>query len=396
LSIKQIYYAIFVIIISTSIISHTYPSKGTNHLDPAYNWHLQEVGIENAWSYTQGNKEIVIAVIDSGIDFNHPDLVNQSWINLGEIPENGKDDDNNGYVDDVNGWDFRSNDNDPSPPFASSPPPNPPAGHYHGTFVAGLIAADNDADISVGVAPNISLMNLRFLDRNNAFSGYDWGMFTDTINYAVANGANIIHLSIQACGIPPDSFHTAIKEAYESGIAIISVTGNIPNCSPPNTHVHYPGNYSEVIAVSATSRSREHANFSCFGDQNEICAPGENIYSIYPSINTLNLGNGTSFAAPLVSGTVALMLSLNRYLSIEYIREVLHETSTDLGEIGKDPIYGYGLLNASAALEKVITEYGINTSVSKTTQELSFDKRITIFFIILCMLSIKSYKKGRK
>ncbi|MFX0171532.1 MAG: S8 family serine peptidase [Candidatus Hodarchaeota archaeon] len=395
MSIKITYYTIFFFIISTSIISSTYPSKATNHLDPAYNWHLEEVGIEKAWSYTQGSKGIVVAVIDCGIDFNHPDLVNQSWVNLGEIPENGKDDDNNGYIDDVKGWDFRSNDNDPSPPSASSPPLNPPAGHYHGTFVAGLIAADNDADISVGVAPNISLMNLRFLDENNAFNGNDWSMFVKAINYAVINGADIIHLSIQACGIPPNSFYTAIKEAYESGIVIISVTGNIPNCSPPNTEVHYPGNYSEVIAVSATTKAREHASFSCMGDQNEISAPGENIYSIYPNNYTPTLGNGTSFAAPLVSGTIALMLSLNRYLSVENIREVLHETSTDLGEIGRDPIFGYGLLNASAALEKVITKYGINTSTSKTTQGVSFDQRSSIVFLILFMVVIKINRKGK-
>ncbi|MFX0212361.1 MAG: S8 family serine peptidase [Candidatus Hodarchaeota archaeon] len=396
--IKSFYYTIFFIIMGLSIISFTYPSNATNYLDPTYNWHLQEVGIEKAWSYTQGSKEIVVAVIDSGIDFNHPDLLNQSWVNLGEIPENGKDDDNNGYIDDVRGWDFRGNDNDPSPPYASLPPSNPPAGHYHGTFVAGLIAADNDADISVGVAPNISLMNLRFLDENNAFSRYDWGMFTNTINYAVANGANIIHLSIQACPselnpVPPKSFFTAIKKAYESGVIIVSVTGNIQNCG--KTSIHYPGNYSEVIAVSATTRAREHASFSCTGDQNEISAPGENIYSIYPNNYSLSLGNGTSFAAPLVSGTIALMLSLNRYLTVEDIREVLHETSTDLGETGKDPVYGYGLLNASAALEKVITKFGINTSMSKTTEGLSFDGGFSIFFLVLFVVLLKINRKGR-
>jgi subtilisin family serine protease len=395
LLIRPISYSIILIIINALIISSTYPSRTSNYLDPTFDWHLQEVGIEKAWNYTQGSKEIIVAVIDSGIDFNHPDLMNQSWVNLREVPENGKDDDNNGYIDDVEGWDFRDNDNDPSPPFASSPPLNSPVGHYHGTFVAGLIAADNDDNISVGAAPNISLMNLRFLDKNNAFSGNDWGMFVKAINYAVINGADIIHLSIQACGIPPNSFHTAIKKAYESGIIVVSVTGNIPNCSPPNTHVHYPGNYSEVIAVSATTRAREHANFSCIGDQNEICAPGEDIYSIYPGNNTLNLGSGVSFAAPLVSGTVALMLSLNRYLSIEIIREILHETSTDLGEIGKDPIYGYGLLNASAALEKLITEYGIKTSTLKTTQGLSFDRRFDLFLLAFFIILIRMRKKGR-
>lgn len=381
------------------MISSTYPSRTSYSLDPTFDWHLQEIGIEKAWNYTQGSKEIIVAVIDSGIDFNHPDLMNQSWVNPGEIPENGKDDDNNGYIDDIDGWDFRGNDKDPSPPFASSPPSNPPVGHYHGTFVAGLIAADNDADISVGVAPNISLMNLRFLDENNAFSVFpvnEWPMFIEAVDYSVANGANIIHISIQVFPTTtvPESFHEAVKRAYKSGVVVVSVTGNYED------QVTYPGNFSEVIAVSATTQTREIADFSSPGDQNEICAPGEDVYSIYPSKQTLNLGSGTSFAAPLVSGTVALMLSLNRYLSIEIIREILHETSTDLGEIGKDPIYGYGLLNASAALEKVITEYGIKTSTLKTTplkttKGLSYNKGFDLFLLVFFIILIKTHKKGR-
>ncbi|MFX0088270.1 MAG: S8 family serine peptidase, partial [Candidatus Hodarchaeota archaeon] len=316
-------------------------------LDPLYQWNLVDIGIENAWSYSKGNHNITVAIIDSGVDFTHPDLLDQSWNNPYEIPNNGLDDDNNGYIDDTMGWDFRDGDNDPSP------------GHTHGTFIAGLIAADDDGDISVGVAPNIRIMALRFLKDDLSWSGPpfadEWPMFIEAINYAVDNNADVIHLSVQANGIPPSSFHEAIKRAYQNQIPIVSVTGNI---YLGKNHVMYPGNYSEVIAVSATTKDHELADFSCFGVQNEICAPGKEIYSIEAYNNEFVLGNGTSYAAPLVSGAIALMLSLNNNLSIQIIRSILHETSTDLGTSGKDDYFGYGLLNVSAALENVTQTYG--------------------------------------
>ena len=308
----------------------------SSSLDPDFQWNLIDVGAEKAWNYTQGRSKIVVAVIDSGIDFSHPDLMNQSWRNSDEIPDNGIDDDRNGYVDDIVGWDFRDDDKDPSP------------GHKHGTFIAGLIAADDDNHISVGIAPKIKLMAIRFLDDNLEFGGQDWDMFAEALDYAVNNGASIIQLSIEAYGVPPESFHEAIKRAYNSGVVVVSVTGNLRD------DVTYPGKYEEVIAVSATNKSRHIAEFSSPGEQNEICAPGERVYSIYPNKWTPQIGSGTSFAAPLVAGAIALMLSLNNTLTIETIRSILHDTCTDLGTSGNDPIFGYGLLNVPAALEKII------------------------------------------
>jgi subtilisin family serine protease len=361
------------------------PIKAQSSIDPNIQWNLIDVGAIKAWNYTQGSPNIVVAVIDSGIDFSHPDLTNQSWANPGEIPDNNIDDDNNGYIDDIIGWDFRGNDNDPSP------------GHVHGTFVAGLIAADNDNDIIIGIAPNIRLMAIRFLDDGNAFGPQDWGMFINALQYAVDNGARIIHLSIQANGIPPDSFQTAIKRAYEKGVVIISVTGN----NQQNLgNVTYPGNYSEVIAVSAVNQNHERAYFSLTGDQNEICAPGEDVFSILPNNIIPKSDSGTSFAAPLVTGTIALMLSLNNSLPIETIRTILHETSTDLGPAGKDSDYGYGLLNASAALERVYTNYynasdnsnntSLTTTQFQTTNDISIYDFTTYIIVFVALYSIKS------
>ncbi|MHA1971755.1 MAG: S8 family serine peptidase [Candidatus Hodarchaeales archaeon] len=357
-------------------------------INPTIQWNLVDVWTAEAWNVTQGSPEIVVAIIDSGVDISHPDLVNQCWVNIDEIPNNGKDDDNNSYIDDLIGWDFRSNDNDPSP------------GHSHGTFVAGLIAADDDNDLLVGVAPKIKIMPIRFLDNNNLFSGSDWGMFSQAINYAIDNGADIIQMSIQAYGVPPYSFYESIRRAYEEGVFVVSVVGNFED------HVTYPGKYAEVIAVSATKEDGTIASFSSPGDENEICAPGENVFSIKPYSTSLVMGSGTSFAAPLVSGAIALMLSINRTLPIEEAREILHNTSTDLGPAGKDINYGYGLLNVSKAVEYVasITNINITTTVNSTSAVTSTDTNtsqvpgldLLISFVCLNIVILKKRNKKSK
>jgi subtilisin family serine protease len=366
----------FVLIIFTLLIFSSYNLKGIiGGIDPLYQWNLLDVGVDDSWSYTKGNSNITVAVIDSGVDFSHPDLIHQSWHNPGEIPNNEKDDDNNGYLDDTIGWDFRDGDNDPSP------------GHVHGTFISGLIAADDDNNLSVGVAPNVRIMAIRFLDDNLRWGPQDWPLFVEAIDYAIDNEADIIHLSLQAFGIPPTSFYDVIKRAYSNGIPIVSVTGNLFEGEDPSW-VRYPGNYTEVIAVSSTNKSREISDFSCYGTENEICAPGEDIYSIEPASNSLTMSSGTSFAAPLVSGAIALMLSINENLSIEMIRHILHETSTDLGQTGKDNLYGFGLLNVSAALGYTVTHSMNTTTTSHYEPESSSTNNKTEFEFSVFMISL--------
>ena len=333
--------------------------RGTNN---EIYWNLQDVGIPEAWEYTTGSTDIIVAIIDSGIDLTHPDLVNASWINPGEIKSNGWDDDQNGYVDDIVGWDFCGEnaieDNDPSPPN------NEPASK-HGTFIAGLIAGDNDNDIFVGVAPNIKIMSLRFLRSDSRLSFYvpeDWPNLVSAIDYAVDNGARIINLAFQIDLVPPNYVYEAFRRAYNAGVILVGVTGNNGN------HVTYPGNYSEVIAVSATNFNRDIADFSSPGNQNEICAPGKDVYSIKGYSTIVVSGSGTSYAAPLVSGAIALLLSINPTLNNTEIRNHLHETCIDLGELGKDPIFGYGLLNIPALLSRgTPTDISSSNVISYTT-----------------------------
>jgi subtilisin family serine protease len=300
------------------------------------NWGLSRISAPDAWTISHGRSDVVVAVIDSGIDASIPQLADAMWVNPGEIPRNGIDDDGNGYVDDVNGWDFRDDDN--SSLIGS-------ALHWHGTFVAGIIAAQPGDVPVVGVAPGARIMDVRFLDSNNEFSPRDWGKFANAIDYAVDNGADIINLSIYANGTPPNSLKNAVLRAVEAGVVIVGISGNTHQAG-----VLYPGKYEGVLAVSATTQDDLRADFSAWGPEVAVCAPGEGITSFLPG-GTTATRSGTSFAAPHVSGTLALILSSHPALSPTQAVRVLLSTAIDLGTRGTDEIFGHGLIDAYRAVQ---------------------------------------------
>jgi subtilisin family serine protease len=218
-----------------------------------------------AWDVTTGSSDVVVAVIDSGVDVNHPDLAANIWTNGGEIAGNGKDDDDNGYVDDINGWDFYIDDNDPRD------------AHGHGTHVAGTIAAvgDNATGIT-GVSWSAKIMALRFLDA--------WGSGTTVnaiaaIEYANDMGADVINNSWGGGG-----FSTSLKSAIDASDAVVvCAAGNSgrDNDSTP----HYPSSYdsANIIAVAASDQDDTLAYFSNYGANSvDVAAPGTNIYSAAP------------------------------------------------------------------------------------------------------------------
>ena len=303
-------------------------------------WSVERVGAPAAWNLTTGSSEVVVAVIDSGIDTAAPDLAGALWTNEDEIAANGIDDDGNGYIDDIHGWDFR--DNDASSLYGTTI-------HWHGTFVAGLIAARPDSNEATGVAPDIRVMDLRFLDSRNQFYGRDWEMFAQAIDYAVSNGADIINLSIYCNGVPPASLEQAILRAHAAGVLIVGIAGN-SGCN----RVCYPGCYPSVIAVSATDRENSLASFSNYGSHVTVCAPGDSVISLYPG-GDIAEGSGTSFAAPHVSAALALILSRNPHLSPEEVLACLTNSATDLGVLGSDIEYGNGLINAGSAVASAIS-----------------------------------------
>lgn len=299
------------------------------------NWGLLRISAPEAWMITHGRSDIVVAVIDTGIDTSIPQLAESMWVNPGEIAGNGRDDDGNGYVDDIHGWDFR--DGDYSSLIGTDL-------HWHGTFVAGIIAAQPGEIPIVGVAPGVKIMDVRFLDSNNSFSSRDWNMFVEAIDYAVDNGADMINMSVYANGNPPAVLQSAIQRAVQSGVVIIGICGNTGQSG-----VLYPGKYNDVIAVAATTEDDLHANFSTSGPEVSLCAPGDGITSFVPGGQAATR-SGTSFAAPHVTGTLALIMSAFPTLSPSQAVDILMGSLIDLGANGLDPLFGRGLIDAYEAV----------------------------------------------
>jgi len=301
------------------------------------NWGIPRIGAPQAWQTTHGSEEVVVALIDSGVDYTIPELAQSMWVNKDEIPDNGIDDDGNGYIDDIHGWDFRDDDNSP---FTGT------RLHWHGTFVASIIAARPGKNAIVGVAPGAKIMDIRFLDSENLFYGQDWKIFAEAVNYAVDNGASIINLSVYSSGRPRAVLEQAIRRATEKGVIVVAIAGNegLPEVS-------YPAKYDFVIAVSAINHSDQLAEFSNYGSEIVLTGPGEIITSLIPG-GFLATRSGTSFAAPFVSGTLALILSANQHMTGAQAVALLEESATDLGTAGHDNYFGHGLVNADAAVSK--------------------------------------------
>ena len=238
--------------------------NGTNGTDDA------DIDALEVWDVTTGSADVVVAVIDSGVDVNHPDLKDNIWTNAGEVPDNDIDDDGNGYVDDVNGWDFLVNDNDPRD------------AHGHGTHVAGTVAAvgDNNTGIA-GVSWRAKIMPLRFLNA--------WGLGSNAdaiaaIEYANNMGADIINNSWGGGG-----YDLALKSAIDASNAVVMCAAG--NSSRNNDGIpHYPSSYSSanIIAVAATNQDDQLAWFSNYGAVSvDVAAPGTNIYSAAPGRATV-------------------------------------------------------------------------------------------------------------
>lgn len=299
------------------------------------NWGIVKIGVPEAWHTTHGSEDVVVAVIDSGIDYTLPQLAGRMWVNEDEISGNGIDDDHNGYIDDMHGWDFRDNDNDSLRGSKI---------HWHGTFAASIIAAWPGENAIVGVAPGVRIMDVRFLDSKGLFYGSDWSRFAQAINYAVDNGARIINLSIYSTGRPPAVVEQALRRAVQRGVIVVGVTGN-----DGQAQVSYPGKFSSVNAVSATDPNGRLAKFSNYGSEVLFAAPGHNIAALVPG-GGVATRSGTSFAAPHVAGALALILSANSGMTAAQAVAVLEETAVDLGSKGPDREYGYGLINVAGAV----------------------------------------------
>lgn len=274
--------------------------------DPEYarQWHLQRIGMPAAWDISKGNSAITVAVIDSGVQVNHPDLKGKIISPINMLT---------GNVDTV--------------------------ADEHGTHVAGIIAASINNSGIAGIAPNVKIMPI------NVFSG-DSASIYDIIRgvyYAADHKANIINLSLGGTYYS-QSLRNAINYASSKGVVLVAAAGN-----DSSNLLTYPAAFPGVIGVSATNGRDEITSFSNFGSYIDIAAPGEMIFSTVTG-SSYNYMSGTSMAAPVVSGVSALILSKNPFLTPGDVESILKRSAYDLGQTGRDDYFGYGRINASLAL----------------------------------------------
>jgi subtilisin family serine protease len=283
---------------------------------------VQRINAAQAWDVSLGSNQTVVAVIDTGIQFNHPDLAVNIWNNADEIPGNGIDDDSNGYIDDHRGWDFGANDNDAS------------ATAGHGTQCAGVIAAvgNNGQQIS-GIAPRARIMALRV---TNA-SGF---IFTSaTINayvYAAENGARVMNLSY-AGSLYSQAERDAIVYALGKGVLAVGAAGNQYHAVPM-----YPACYPEVLSVAAVSATDTKIGYSQFGPLTSVAAPAVDIVTTTLGGGTLNSFTGTSAAAPHVAGLAALIAGHRPTATPQLIRQWIEDGSKTVAnwDLGEFTLYG--------------------------------------------------------
>jgi subtilisin family serine protease len=282
--------------------------------DPGYPllWGLNKIDAPEAWDIQTGNLNTVIGVLDTGVDYNHPDLMDNIWTNPGEIAGDGIDNDNNGYIDDVRGWDFAYNDNDPMDVQG------------HGTHVSGTIAATGNNSVGViGVAWKAKIMPLKFLNDGGS------GSISDAIlalNYATANGVKITNNSWGGGGYY-QSLYDAINTAGQQGTLFIAWAGSGGNNN--DITPFYPASYDlpNIISVTSTSPTDGLSTFANYGPTSvDLGAPGEGIYSTTPGGNYASY-YGASMAPPYVSGGAALVWSQNPTWTAQQVKDKLLDTS---------------------------------------------------------------------
>ena len=297
-------------------------------------WGLTKIHTEEAWSTLSGSQknEILLATVDTGIKRDASDLSSGIWTNPDETPNNGIDNDGNGYVDDTWGWDFVNNDN------------NPTDDHMHGSAVTSVMVAAQDGAGMVGICPWCNVMAVKVLDSQGSGS---LDVVASGIVYAAQNGARVINLSL-AGSIGSQTLENAVNFAWNQGAVVVAAAGN-----DGQKLTVYPAGYANAIAVASTNSADKH---SCFSNYNpgyvSVAAPGEAIYvvDINNSTTGYNYYSGTSLSTPHVSGLAGLILGKNPNLSNAQVRSLIQNSAIDLGSAGVDAAFGYGRIDAHRAV----------------------------------------------
>ncbi|MGZ3794558.1 MAG: S8 family peptidase, partial [Bdellovibrio sp.] len=340
--------------------------------DPLFNnqWGMKDIGVVDAWKKTKGQPDMVVAVIDTGVDYTHEDLLPNLWRNKNEIPNNNIDDDNNGYVDDVIGWDFASNDNKP---YDLSMEPldilfkGGNAGH--GTHCAGNVAArgGNGKGIS-GVAPNVKIMPLRFISEKGQGTTAE---AIKAIQYAVNNGAKVMSNSWgsegEEAGSPDNqALRDAIQFAQDKGVLFIAAAGNghqgVGYDNDTDKAPGYPASYDNdiIISVAALDAADNLGSFSNWGAKTvDIGAPGVKVFSTMVNNNYSDIvidkfgfkatWDGTSMATPHVAGAAALYWSAHPEKTWQEVKAAILGSAKKINSLANKSVSG-GKLDVKALL----------------------------------------------
>jgi len=378
-------------------ITNTAPNDPYYGNDYDKQWSLPRINAHRAWDRGQGSGTYIVAVTDTGVDWNHEDIIENMWVNEGEIipmfaanltdftniddvnsngiidcedlydvssgnralVKDGNDDDSNTFDDDYCGWDFVNNDN------------NPNDDHGHGTHVAGIIGAvgNNSTGVS-GSVWDVKIMALKFIDATGNGNLYDG---VDAIDYALDNGAHIVNMSWRGTS-SAQSLQDKLTEAYNGGLIPVAAAGN--DYGPVDEW--YPSAMNDVLTVGATNSLDNRASYSNYGIKVEIAAPGSHILSLKAggtsvgscsshSNSKYKYCGGTSMATPLVSGAAVLVWEQNGSLTNAQVMQILMENTASFSP---DQYSGRGLLNANKAVNNPSTAA---SEVSEVTSRMSVD-----------------------
>ncbi|MCW5775047.1 MAG: S8 family serine peptidase [Phycisphaeraceae bacterium] len=330
--------------------------KGDDVVTAAIECGVSAMNAPQVWATGNTGQGVVVGVIDTGTCLTHPDIKNQLWMNPGEIPGNGIDDDGNGFIDDVYGWNFANNNN------------NVNDNEAHGSHVAGTVAGDGTQGTQCGMAPDALIMTLKFFNNIQGGEVTVW----NGMQYGVANGADILTASLgwlHAWNPARATWRQICENTFASGVVVVFAAGN-EGSSFGIDSVRTPGDVPDMITVGATNCSMNIASFSSRGPTTwsnvppyndwpyppgklkpTISAPGENTIS-HNFCNNYTQMSGTSMATPHVSGGIALILKANPKLDHYDVKQILKDTAIDRGTAGPDNTYGYGFVDIFAAVKR--------------------------------------------
>jgi hypothetical protein len=298
-----------------------------------YQWNLVNITADKAWDTVTGDPSVVVAIMDTGVETTHPDLSANVWTNPGEIAGNGKDDDGNGYVDDVHGYDFAYGDSDPNDVFG------------HGTSCAGIVAAVQNNSIGVsGLAPKCRVAAIK--------AANDSGYFYDSANvpafvYCADMGFKVISMSFFSDDVTPAE-RDAVDYCWQAGMVLVAAAGNSTSVIP-----YYPGAYENVVAVAATDSANNPAWFTDYGSWVDVAAPGVGIPTITLGGGYTTGFAGTSAATPHVAGLAGLLFAANPSATNRQVRAALEDTGTTTFYAPWGEYTGYGKVDCDAAVDRV-------------------------------------------